>query len=343
MYWFGYSLIFILGMLGLIGLLGYLRRSPMPRPRLENTILVFLALFITLMALEFYFKVFFAQSDSITSLANRNWNERYFDHTLNSLGYRDVEWMPEMVTGKTKVMVVGDSFVEGTGIEYPKDRFPDRLGQMLGPNYVVLNLGKGGANTGQEIEAITNYPYRPDILILSYFVNDIEGVAGALGLAQPPRHEISPLLLPLVRNSYVFNFLYWRLYRLSQIGQPDRKWEWQLSLHHNPDAWWLHQQQMLTLYEGAKAEKIPFIAVVFPSMNRTEESQFVTERILNLYREVGAPVLDVAELIKDIPLDERVATPVDPHPSELVHERVAEGLYNMFLDLKLANPAQARQ
>ncbi|HXW01466.1 MAG TPA: hypothetical protein VEC93_23850, partial [Anaerolineae bacterium] len=175
------------------------------------------------------------------------------------------------------------------------------------------------------------------------FVNDIEGVAGALGLSQPPRDEVSPLLLPLVRNSYAFNFLYWRLYRLSQIGQPDRKWEWQLGLHHHPDAWWLHQQQLLTLYEGTKAEKIPFIVVVFPSMNRPQESQFVTERILNLYREVGTPVLDVAELIKDIPLDERVATPVDPHPSELVHERVAEALYDIFLEMKLAEAGQAQR
>jgi hypothetical protein len=343
MYWLGYTFILIVGVGGLIGLLGYLRRSPMRRPGMENALLVALALFITLMALEFYFKAFFAQSDSITSLANRNWNERYFDHTLNSLGYRDAEWTPEMVAGKTKVMVVGDSFVEGAGIEYLKDRFPDRLGQMLGPDYVVFNLGKVGANTGQEIEAITNYPHRPDILILSYFVNDIEGVAGALGLSQPPRDEVSPLLLPLVRNSYAFNFLYWRLYRLSQIGQPDRKWEWQLSLHHHPDAWWLHQQQLLTLYEGTKAEEIPFIVVVFPSINRPEESQFVTERILNLYREIGTPVLDVAELIKDIPLAERIATPVDPHPSELVHERVAEALYNMFLEMKLVEAGQAQR
>ena len=168
-YWFGYFLIFIGGLGGLIWLVIYLRRRTSPHPILQNMTLALLAVFITVMGLEFYFKVFFAQSDSITTLANRNWNERYFDDTLNSLGYRDKEWTDDMVAGKIKVMVVGDSFVEGTGIEYLEDRFPDRLGQMLGSDYIVLNLGKRGAHTGQELEAVLDYPYTPDILILSYF------------------------------------------------------------------------------------------------------------------------------------------------------------------------------
>jgi hypothetical protein len=326
----------------LIWLLVRLQPNEPKRPLLQNIVLAVLALFLTAMALEFYFKVFFAQSDAITSLANRNWNERYFDNTLNSLGYRDKEWTAEMVAGRTKVMVVGDSFVEGTGIEYSADRFPDRLGQMLGPDYVVFNLGKDGAHTGQELDAVVKYPYPPDILILSYFVNDIEGVAGAVDEEQPPRYEVSPLMLPLVRNSYAFNFIYWRLFRLAQAGKPDEKWEWQKSLFEIPDAWWLHQQQLLKFHEGSQAQGIPFIAVVFPSMNRTEDSFFVTKRILKLYQDAGVPTLDVAQLITDIPIKERIATPVDPHPSELVHQRVAEALYQMFIDLGLTQGVQSR-
>jgi hypothetical protein len=343
MYWVGYSSILIIGLTSLVWLLVRFQRRIPPRPMLQNLLLAVLALFMTAMALEFYFKLFFAQSDAITSLANRNWNEWYFDNTLNSLGYRDKEWTEAMVAGKIKVMAVGDSFVEGTGIEYPEDRFPDRLGQMLGPNYVVFNLGKGGAHTGQELDAVLDYPYPPDILILAYFINDIEGVAGAVDEQQPPRHEISPILLPLVRNSYAFNFIYWRLFRLAQIGQPDEKWEWQKSLHNNPDAWWLHRQQLLKFHEGSQAQGIHFIAVVFPSMNQPEDSLFVTERILKLYQEVGVPTLDVAQLITDIPVDERIATPVDPHPSELVHNRVAEALHQMFIDLNLAESASQVQ
>lgn len=337
MYWFGYFVTLLIGLGLLIGLLVYLNHHKTVRSLWSNITLLVLALFLTAMALEFYFKIFFAQSDSITTLANRNWNERYFDHTLNSLGYRDREWTGELVAGKTKVMVVGDSFVEGTGIENLADRFPDRLGQLLGPDYAVINLGKGGAHTGQELDAVVDYPYAPDILILSYFVNDIEGVAGAIGEQQPPRHEISPVLLPLVRNSYAFNFLYWRLYRLSRIGQPDEKWEWQRGLYSNPEAWWRHQQQLLAFYEGTQSEQIPFIVVVFPSMSDPEASLAATQPVLNLYRNLGVPTLDVAELIHDIPVKERIATPVDPHPSELVHQRVAETLYKMFVDLGLTD------
>lgn len=337
-YWFGYLIILFLGGGGLIWLLTYLRQAKKPRPLFENLTLTVLTLFLTLMGLELYFKVFFAQTDTIPTLAERNWREQYYDGTFNSLGYRDVEWTDEVVAGKIKVMVVGDSFVEGVGIEYPEDRFSNRLAQKLGPDYVVFNLGKSGANTAGEIEAITHFPYRPDFLVFSYFPNDIEGTAAwQRGLARPPNIEISPLLLPLVKNSYTFNFLYWRLFRLWQAGQPDTKWLWFLSLYDNPEVWWLHQQELLSIYQGAQSEQVPLIVVVFPSMNHIEESQVVTKRIVALYEERGVPTLDVTKLIKGIPTAELMASPVDSHPNERVHALVAEALYQMFVDTGLAS------
>lgn len=336
-YWPGYFLILFLVGGGLIMLLLHLHRGVISRPFLENLTLMGLAIFITLMGVEFYFKVFFDQTDSLDTLARQNWRERYYTGTFNSWGFRDIQWTDEMVAGKIKVMVVGDSFVEGAGIEYTRDRFPDRLAQKLGPDYVVFNLGKAGTNTSQQIQAIINYPYAPDILVLSYFINDIQGVVGEKNwINRPPGLKIPPLLSPLVKNSYAFNFFFWRVVRLLQSGQPDAQWLWLLRVYNDPDAWWRHQQELLSIYEGARSQRIPLFVVVFPSMDYTEASQVVTERIINLFREQGVPVLDVADLIKDIPVSERIASPVDTHSSELVHARVADALYEMFVEAGLA-------
>ena len=109
-----------------------------------------------------------------------------------------------MVAGKTKVMVVGDSFVHGDGIEYARDRFSNQLAEKLGNNYVVFNLGVGGTNVTHYIENIVKYPYSPDVLVVSIGVNDIEGaVLEEQWLNKPGRKgfSIPPLLVPLVNNS----------------------------------------------------------------------------------------------------------------------------------------------
>lgn len=314
----------------------YLRRSRLARSWPENLILMLLAFFLVFMALEFYFKVFFAQTDDFDTLARHNWRERYYNDTFNSLGYRDREWTPELVEGKIKVMVVGDSFVEGAGIEDPVDRFSDQLAEKLGPDYVVFNLGRRGAYTSQEIYAVLHYPYQPDILIWAYVLNDIEEVAVKHGFAIPPKPEIPPSLRPLIENSYAFNFLFWRLTHLMAVWQPDTKWQWLLSIYNDPEAWRFHEQELLSIYHEAQTRRLPLLVVVFPGMTNIEASRVITERIIDLYHSKGVPTLDVADLIATTPTSELVASPVDAHPSERVHHLVAAALYQMFVELKLA-------
>ncbi|MEW5960199.1 MAG: hypothetical protein AB1801_20945 [Chloroflexota bacterium] len=338
-YWLGYFSILILGCGGLIGLLVYLHRAQKSGSFLENLTLMALTLLLTLLGLEFYFKVFFAESNDITNLAMQNWRDRYYRGAFNSFGYRDQEWTPEKIAGKTKVMVVGDSFVEGVGIKNAADRFPDALGRLLGPDYVVFNLGRRGADTGQEVQDILNYPYPPDILVLSYFVNDIDGIAIKVGLLDPPKAPPIPSLLqPLVENSYAFNFFYWRMMRLALAGQPDWRWQWRLAAYQHAEAWELHRRALLDIYAGTRSQHIPFFVVVFPSITHPEESRVVTDRIVALFEGQGAPVLDVRQLIQGLPSRELTVNAVDSHPNERVHRQVAEALYQMFITAGAVKP-----
>src|ERR1041385_5426629 len=56
---------------------------------------------------EVYFRYFFAEDDSIATLATKNWLARYWQ--TNSWGYRDREWTPDDYAGKKTVVVLGDS------------------------------------------------------------------------------------------------------------------------------------------------------------------------------------------------------------------------------------------
>ncbi len=334
-YWLVYGSILLLGAGGLIALMVRWQRSQTSPWRI-NLLLVILTLLLTCLALEFYFKVFFAETNEFDTLARRNWRDRYYTGTFNSFGYRDKEWTADMVAGKTRVLVAGDSFVEGVGIEYLRDRFPDLLADKLGSKYAVFNLGRRGAGTSREIKDIINYPYKPNILILSYFINDIDDIAIARGITRPPKMpEVSAWLSPLVNNSYLFNFVYWRWIRLTLSWQTDMQWQWRWQAYDDPNAWWLHQQELISIYDGAKSERISLIVVVFPNLAQVAESRHITQRIVDLYRQRGVPVLDVADLVKDMPAHQLVVNSVDAHANERVHSLVAEALYNMMTDLGL--------
>ena len=335
-YWLGFFTILLLGGGSLLTLLIYAHRTKSIPETLVNVILMVLTLFFLGMGLEFYFKVFFAESDAYDTLARQNLRDSYASSAnkkqYNSQGFHDIEWTPEMVAGKTKIMIVGDSFVHGDGIADPNKRFSNLLAQKLGPNYVVFNLGKGGTNTAQQIEFIVNYPFSPDILILSYVFNDIQGAMLERQWRQRPSSpQVPQILAPMVNNSYAFNFLYWRIYRLLEAGQPDEKWLWYLDAYNDPDSWWLHKQQLLQIYKGAKSEQIPFLVIVFPSMEYPEKTKVVTDRVIDLFEQQHVPVLDVSELIRGIPARDLMVSPTDPHPSEFANKLVAEALYKMLI------------
>ncbi len=300
------------------------------RPWLVNITLSGLAIFLTCLSLEFYFKVFFAQSDAFRyTLASQNWYDRYWYE--NSLGYRDVEWTAEKLKGKIKVMVVGDSFVAGSGIANPTDRFANQLGRLLGDDYAIMVVASPGWDTEDEIKAITAYPYKPNILILSYYLNDIEGTAYNSGVQRPPIRQDPPAWLsPLVNNSYAFNFIYWRVIRLGPQEWAQVYWnDWLKKIYADPNIRWRHQQKLLKIAQGAASEKIPFFVVVFPNLATVEESQAMTQPIIELF-EKHVPVLDVATLVAGRSPQDITVNAVDAHPNERVNLMVAQRLYEMI-------------
>ncbi len=334
-YWLIYIILFTVGIvIFLLPFILFRRKGKQPTKAqtvIENIALSLFVLFLTFMALEFYFKVFFAQSDGFRyTLASQNWYNRYWQE--NSLGYRDVEWTPEKLAGKIKVMVVGDSFVAGSGIANPEDRFANQLGRLLGSDYAILNVASPGWDTIDEVQAIIEYPYKPDILILSYYINDIEGVAYESGAQRPQiRRDPPAWLLPLVQNSYAVNFLYWRLARLGPQEWADIYWnDWLKTISADPDIKWRHRQELQTIIQGAASEQILLLGLIFPNLTAIEESQFITRPAIDLFQEHGLPVLDVSSLLAGRDPTQITVNAIDAHPNEAVNLEVAEHLYQMI-------------
>src|SRR5579871_146069 len=167
----------ILGFFGvsgfLLAILALQRRFPRIRSIGRGLLVTYFTLLIIVAAGEIYFRYFFAESENVYTDATLNWLARYW-HT-NSLGFRDREWTPADYAGKQTVLLTGDSFAAGWGIENPADRYGDVLAAHLGSNYAVMNLGVYGTSTPEQTAILKKYPLKTaNVVIMQYFLNDID-------------------------------------------------------------------------------------------------------------------------------------------------------------------------
>jgi hypothetical protein len=111
-----------------------------------------------------------------------------------------------------RLMVLGDSFAAGSGVEDYRDRFANILGTELGKGWTAIVVAMPGWNTVDEAEALERFPYPPQVLVLSVYLNDIEGAAAYRGEVFRPNVSIHPRALQrLVEGSSLANFVFWRL------------------------------------------------------------------------------------------------------------------------------------
>ncbi|HMA29637.1 MAG TPA: SGNH/GDSL hydrolase family protein [Thermoanaerobaculia bacterium] len=121
------------------------------------------------------------------------------DLATNALGFRDVEH-GEKTTGVTRVAVLGDSFVFGSGVrqDEPVTR---RLAALLGPSFEVINLGVPGYGTDQALLTLRKWGRRlsPDLVLAGFFWNDVmENASAEMYGMNKPRFVLAGESLSLV-------------------------------------------------------------------------------------------------------------------------------------------------
>jgi len=103
---------------------------------------------------------------------------------INSRGWRDHEVAYAKPPGAYRIVVVGDSYVEGKEVRL-EDTFPKRLEARLnaelarpGRRFEVIPLARGGIATDMELRVIRERAkrYSPDVVVLAFFAgNDVRG------------------------------------------------------------------------------------------------------------------------------------------------------------------------
>lgn len=125
--------------------------------------------------------------------------------SYNSRGWRDFEHGAESAPGVERIVVLGDSFMEGYSV-HMDDLFARQLEQRLaaaGRSVEVVNLAVGGFGTLQELLAFQQegVRYRPDTVLLAFSENDLSNNLQALermsaGSDRDIKVASRPFLLP---------------------------------------------------------------------------------------------------------------------------------------------------
>jgi lysophospholipase L1-like esterase len=208
----------------------------------------------------------------------------------NSEGFRDNEYARGKPPGKMRIAMIGDSFVLGWGVP-----FEDTMAKVLerelnapGDRFEVINMGVGNYDSVMELELfkLKGLAFRPDIVLLVYFVNDPE-----------PPQRISQLGYYVKRSSYLGAFFFDRYMKFRARLDKDFNWkDYYASLYTEgtPDLI-ASQDAIRELARLCRDEGIQLFIVSYPELHELNPYPLpmATDHIRNLAQESEVPFLDL--------------------------------------------------
>jgi lysophospholipase L1-like esterase len=266
-------------------------------------------------------------------VAHVNWYKRFIHN--NSLGYWERDLSPylgqEPHKGKL-IAIVGDSFTWGQGLPGPSLRFTDRLGKSMGDEAEVLNFGRGGADTRDELKTILPdvEKVHPDVIILCYLANDIHN---GIHLVTPIATEYSPWQRRFLQASPVYNYLYFKALFPSQWKDLGA-WSFFsiIANYLDPTTMAEHRQDIRALVDRVRAMKARPVAVIIPFPHlwqriEPDHRKAIYASIAESFRSAGAPVIELENLEQTFPPGKFEINSMDGHPNAKVHQAIAERIH----------------
>jgi lysophospholipase L1-like esterase len=222
--------------------------------------------------------------------------------SFNANGLRDRDMPVAKPPGTFRILVLGDSFVEGAQVP-AEDTVSRQLMNRLrrdvpGRSIDTVNAGNAGFGTAQELLFLENdgAAYQSDVVVLVYFIdNDLPdngyrvardrdldttrrpffvpdghgGIELRPGLAPPPDRLAAarPWLRRLVTYNLIENFTLWheaREQEQAQIGKNRPTYLVQPPEIWN-EAWWVTEQLLASVRNTAQAQGAELVVVAAPS------------------------------------------------------------------------------
>src|SRR5579864_3765980 len=255
----------------------------------------------------------------------------------NSLGFRERE-IPPKSSGRYRIVVIGDSFAWGQGIER-NERFSDLLGQALGPRYEVFNFAIPGDNMPEHLirldKALT---VSPDFILLEIYTNDFETTA----MVRPRSYPLLPQPLDeqLMRSSLFYVLLERQWVHVQELlGISESYAHYMARNLQDPNAPNARKAygQLHEFFYRARLAGVPAGAVLFPATDELGRYGaaypfgYLHRGVQQTCAEEWVPCLDLLPMFSRF-ADAQVTwvSPVDAHPNAMANRLAADAILQSF-------------
>ncbi len=206
--------------------------------------------------------------------------------------------------------------------------------KALGAGYDVNVIAESGWDSDVEMYELDQYPLRPNIVILSYYLNDIDYLMADPSL-DPNNNFTFPQneqIAAFIRDFFLPNYIY---YNLLQFTSPARTTSFAYDLigAHLDDTLW--NEQVPRLYEmvaWSRDHNARLIVLVWPNLAEVDASTPATARVSDFFRGHNVQVVDMTDSLRGKSVGEITVNRFDSHPSIEANQIAADQLYEAVLE-----------
>ena len=272
--------------------------------------------------------------------------------TLNSRGLRDLEYDHPKEAGIFRILVLGDSFTYGYGVNNREDLFTEILerrlneDKILGSSIKIEVLNGGGENkiTGDWLKLFKEESkiFQPDIVVAIFTYRDAAPSRIAHITFRKLQKEINE------KNQSIWFYRHSALYRFIQnhidgfhisrriesvcnsmfVGSKEDTIEWENA-----------KRNLIAIRDLAENNDMPFYLVIFPALIKLNENHSFFP-ILNIIKEFAEKnsiaCYSLFESFKGYNGPSLWVSKYDQHPNEKGHQITADALYDYLKDRIIA-------
>ncbi|MDZ4769624.1 MAG: GDSL-type esterase/lipase family protein [Chloroflexota bacterium] len=308
------------------------------KSRLTGVSILLTTFVILFFAAEAYLRIFYITTDSYGFTAmNYHWYANFYWGKFNSLGFRDYEPKPDPDGVLTRIAVVGDSFVVGHGIPDLDQSFPQMLERDLGSDTDVLVIADSGWDSDVETSRLDQYPIRPNIVILSYYLNDVDYLLQDPAASPDANFDFieNETLAWFVLQFFVPNYIY---YNLVQFSSPIRARNFITDLvdaHLDDSLWQRHTPNLRAIVDWTRQHDARLIVLVWPHLAAIEATRPATARVRAFFEDAGVEVVDMTDILTGQNPSDLIVNRFDAHPGIAAHRFAADALAAQILETQL--------
>jgi hypothetical protein len=266
----------------------------------------------------------------------------------NSLGYRDLERSLEKPAGVERIVVLGDSFTWGAGVDFD-DAYPQRIERALsrrpGRSAEVVNLALPGFKTDDELAVLEKqgFAYAPDLVLLGYVLNDAEDASSAEKRRAEDWIRTRSEAPGILDRSALLRFVGHRLWATREGRR--RVLAYRAMYEGGAQGWAASRKALETVGALCRGRGVPFVVAVFPLFGNPLDQAYpfaaIHAEVASAAARAGARVVDLLPAYRGLRPDLLVVDAEDEHPNEIAHRIAAKTLLPV-VDEMLPASAQRR-